>query len=241
MLTSAVLVAAFGACWVSSASADLRGHYATQTFVIARYIETRAAATVLNTALASAEAQASRIAGECPGILLHAPAGSDKDTLSIELELSILLAIYGPLHEPISGFTGAMVADRLRWHDKTLQRLVYAYVQAQARVLALHPPNFCMEARIWANSGYGALPAGVKRFEAELHQALSPEGDETDARLMRVLRRHTTRSERAVLAKTARREATEQKVIAPRLNSALDTAANALGTTLPQVTVPSTG
>jgi hypothetical protein len=226
---------------VSSASANLHGHYATQTFVMARYIETRATATVLNTALANAEAQASRIAGECPGILLRAPAGSDKDTLSVELELSILLATYGPLREPISGFTGALVADRLRWHDKTLQRLVYAYVQALTRVLALHPPEFCKEARTWASGGYGALPAGAKRFNAELSRAFSPEGDETEAQLMRVLHRHTTRSERAVLARTARLEATEKKLTAPRLNAALDTAANALGTTLPPVTVPSTG
>ncbi|MHB8234079.1 MAG: hypothetical protein ACYDHT_05430 [Solirubrobacteraceae bacterium] len=209
--------------------------------MIARYIETRAVATVLNTGLASAEAKASQIAGECPGILLAAPTGSDKSTLSVELELSILLAVYVPLHEPISGFTSAMVDDRLRWHDKTLQRLVYAYVREQAGVLALHPPNFCDEARTWAGGGYAALPAGVKRFDIEVRRAFSPAGEEIEARLIRVLRRHTTRSERVVLAKTARLAASQQKLIAPRLNSALDTAAKALGTTLPAVSVSSTG
>jgi hypothetical protein len=88
-----VLLTAVGACWVSTASAELRGQYATQTFVIARYVETRAVDTVLNTGLARMEAQASRISGECSGVLLHAPIGTDSRALSVELEFSIVLAL----------------------------------------------------------------------------------------------------------------------------------------------------
>jgi hypothetical protein len=225
LTATTALVAAVAGCWASAANGELRGQYATQTFVIARYIETRAVNTVLNTGLARMEAQASQISGECSGVLLHAPTGTNRRTFSVELEFSIVLALFEPLREPIDGFTGAMVADRLRWHDKRLQRLVYAYVREQASFVALHPPDICNDAREWAASGYTTLPSGTKRFATELGRS----AHSTEPQLMSVLLRHTTRSERVVLARTAGLEASQSSTVTPRLTAAVHTAADALG------------
>lgn len=198
--------------------------------------------TVLNTGLARMEAQASRIVGECSGVLLQAPANHDTGALSVELEFSVLLAMYEPLREPIKGFTGAMVADRLRWHDLELQRLVYAYVREQASFLSLHPPDICKDAHAWAASGYSTLSSGTERFVTELRRVAHAQSDRTDTRLMSVLHQHTTRSERVVLARTARLEASQANAVTPRLASAIHATASALGVSaVAPVSVRSTG
>ena len=163
LTTTAIALSAAGVLAILAQGAiaqfQLRGHEATQTFVIARYIEVRAVATVLDSGLASMESEAARIEEECPRVLARAPAGAGRDALATELLVSLELALLKPMREPLSGFAGAMVEDHLQWRDGQLQRLVYVYVHEEKALLALHQPAPCADAPV---RGVDCVPVGVR-------------------------------------------------------------------------------
>jgi len=227
----AVVLSAAGACSAQSASGQIpiTGQYATQTFVIARSIEVRAIATVFNTGLARMEAEASQIAGKCPGLLAHAPSGHEAAELSTELEFALLLTMYRPLQEPISGFAGAMVEDHLSWRDRRLQQVVYTYVREQASFISLHVPDVCADASAWATSGYTTLSSETTRFVTELRHVADGQTQGTKERLKDALGRHMTRNENAVLGRAVRLEATQASLLIPRWTSAITTVSASLG------------
>jgi hypothetical protein len=227
----AVVLSAVGACSAPSASgqAPITRQEATQTFVIARAIEVRAIGTVFNTGLARMEADGAEIAAGCSGLLAHAPAGHDAAEFSTELEFALLLTMYRPLHEAISGFAGAMVEDHLRWRDGRLQRVVYTYVREQASFISLQIPDVCSDARVWATSGYTTLSSETTRFVTELRNVIDGQTRGTKERLISALGRHMTRSESAVLGRTMRLEATQASLLLSRWTSSITTVSGSLG------------
>ncbi len=219
----------------ASGQFQLRGHEATQTFVVARYIEVRAVATVLDSGLASMDAEAAHIEAECPRALAKAPASAGRDALATELLVSLEFALLKPMREPLSGFAGAMVADHLRWRDGDLQRLVYAYVHEEKALLSLHQPTPCADARAWAASHYTRLPAGTRRLLSAVGGLSLARNTKTERQLLAALRRHTTKSEQALLERIARIQVVQVGSVDMQLESAAAAVAHSLGIRPPDV------
>jgi hypothetical protein len=175
------------------------------------------------------EAQAAQVAGQCPGLLAHAPTGPEAAELSTELEFALLLTVYRPSQEAIGGFASAMVEDHLRWRDQRLQRVVFTYVGEQVSFISLHVPDVCADAQVWATSGYTTLSSETTRFVTELRNVTDGQTQVTKARLLDALDRHMTRDERAVLGRTAHLEATQASLLLSRWTSAITTTSASLG------------
>ncbi len=186
-------------------------------------------ATVLTSAVADMERQATRIESQCPAALAAAPAGAGADALSAELLISLEVASLEPMREPLSGFAGAMVDDHLQWGDHELQRLVYAYVHEQRELLSLRPPDFCADAQSWAAGHDSTLPAATQRLLGQAHHLSAARDAETDRQLQNALRRHTTTSERGLLQRVASIEADQASTIDTRLQYEDASVARSLG------------
>jgi hypothetical protein len=171
--------------WPVTTSADASDRIAAKAYVTAVYAYTQATAANAPGALAAAEATASRIGGECGGILAAAP---DSQAQSVgefppflprqrngqavkaalrlgrarqEIDLGLSAA-----YQSVDRSAAVELAAKLKaihWDDRRVSQVAAAfatYLEAQAAATA---PAVCSDFRAWAKGGFGALPPSSKQ------------------------------------------------------------------------------
>jgi hypothetical protein len=121
----------------------------------------------------------------CPGSLAHAPApivetvavgapslpkGSEgtpaqRATSRTFLTMAlgeILVGGYAPIRAPALAFANELT--HLRWTRPAIARTLADFSQSLRATLALNPPDFCVDARASAASGFAAAPGEATRF-----------------------------------------------------------------------------
>ena len=136
---------------------------------------------------AATDTLAERLGSECRGVLKGAPSeGIDSpstratptprargeyrrseeqlQTLDAELEYAIVAAIYQPDIPAIEAFATQIAP--LSWSDPQIAPLVASRVKNQKELLTPPSAGVCADMKFWAQSGYHALSAASRAFEA---------------------------------------------------------------------------
>jgi hypothetical protein len=201
---------------------------ATHAYLIARY---KLVSAVLHEAAAvrgPESAAAAQIARECRGVLSGMPQPSEKlfpaptprakgenarlahQQQTIEEELAAAIAtpadrLYRPAEEAY-----AAEVRQLSWSDPTIASLLQAATVARLEDISTPAPPFCADARAWAQSGYRALSAASREFEAS-RAAREASALQEERPLGTLLKPYEDASDRALVRKTS---ALEPKLLA---------------------------
>jgi hypothetical protein len=192
----------------ASVRVDPRDRAATHAYLVATYDYAKALLANASASRASFEAMASRIGGECPGVLAgaptetietlfgsHRPAPSSRQLgeanrerrqmsdLKSELSFALALALIEPDRQAV--LADADAVRSLTWSDRTLTLLERAGAMERERELQATPPAVCADMRAWVTSGYRTLSPASKAFAREREAKAS--------RLLHYLRRAGSR------------------------------------------------
>ena len=223
VLASAALCGVVPVAAASSSDAE-----ATHAYLVAQYRLFTALLHQVATARGAESAAATRIAQECPGVVSGMPqepsrrsfltpsprvkgenARLTKQKQTIEEELGAAVgwpgdSSYRPAEE-------AYVAEvrQLSWSNPAITSALQAATTARLEAASASAPPFCADARVWAQSGYRALSAASREFEASL--AARRNSDQGEARsLSTLLKPYENASDRALIRKA---DAAESKLI----------------------------
>jgi hypothetical protein len=192
----------------------------THAYLIAQYKLVRA---VLHDAAAvrgPESAAAAQIARECRGVLSGMPQPSlelfpaptprargenarlahQQQTIEEELAAAIAKAadsLYRPAEEAY-----AVEVRQLSWSDPTIASLLRAATAARLEDILAPAPSFCADARAWAQSGYRALSAASREFNASL-AARKGSALQEERPLGTLLKPYEDASDRALIRKTS--------------------------------------
>jgi hypothetical protein len=214
---------------VSIAAASSSDAQATHVYLLAQY---RLLTALLHDAAATHGAEsaaAAQIARECPGVVsgmpqepslkpLPAPpprvrgenARLTQQKQTIEEELAAAVdrpgdSSYRPAEEAY-----AAEVRRLSWSNPAIASTLQAATTARLEAVSVPAPPFCADAGTWAQSGYRALSAGSREFEAS--RAVRRSSDQREERsLGTLLKPYENASDRALIRKT---NALENKLLA---------------------------
>ncbi|HEX4466902.1 MAG TPA: hypothetical protein VH025_06920 [Solirubrobacteraceae bacterium] len=169
---------------------------ATHAFLEATLAVKRAGIEGEGASHAAANAAADRIAGECPGVLAHAPRESgflrsepisdsppprergekarraeQLTTLENELEGVLTTSAYEPLRAAFARYEAKVLP--LHWSDPQIAEVIAAELRFVATVYEPAPlPDVCADARFWVQSGYARLSASTHAFEQRRSDAI---------------------------------------------------------------------
>jgi hypothetical protein len=191
-----VLAALLGMTTAAGAAANPANTAATHAYLAAEYVYRQALAAELPQSTAAVEAQASRLAGECPGVLSGAPKlefgeqssqrpGELRERLRERRQLGHLvselgIALYSAFEQPQQAAVAAFSATvaTLRWSSAAVTRGVRAYAALIADPTEAQAPDVCADMRAWVISGYKLLSAASKAFiarqESRFESLLAP-------------------------------------------------------------------
>jgi hypothetical protein len=223
VLASAALCGSVPVAAASSSDAQ-----ATHAYLIAQYRLVRALSHEAAAARGAESAAAAQIARECPGVVSGIPQPSPKLFLertprakgesarltkqqqTIEEELATAIARPGnSLYRPAEEAYAAEVRQ-LSWSNPTIASVLQAATTAKLENVSTPAPSFCADARAWAQSGYRALSAASREFEAS--QAARRRSDLEEGRsLETLLKPYENASDRALIRKT---NSVENKLLA---------------------------
>jgi hypothetical protein len=225
----AALVLVFAALCGSApvAAASSSDEQATRAYLIAQYRLATALQHESAAAHVAESAAAAGIARECPGVVsgmpqepklfpLPAPrvrgenARLSQQKQTIEDELDTVVArpsdsVYRPAEEAY-----AAEVRRLSWSNPAIASALQTATTAKLQVVSAPAPPFCADARAWAQSGYRALSAASREFEA-LRAARRSSKREDELSLGTLLKPYENASDRALIRKIG---ALENKLIA---------------------------
>jgi hypothetical protein len=201
---------------------------ATHAYLIAQY---KLVSAVLHEAAAVRGPQgdaAAQIARECGGALSGMPQPSVKlfpapaprargenarlahQQQTIEEELAAAIAKPADsLHRPAEEAYAAEVRQ-LSWSDPTIASLLRAATAARLEDISSPAPPFCADARAWAQSGYRALSAASREFDAS-RATREASALQEERPLGTLLKPYEDASDRALVRKTS---ALELKLLA---------------------------
>ena len=223
VLASAALCGSVPVAAASSSDAQATHAYLTAQYKLVRALLHEAAA-----ARGAESAAAAQIARECPGVVSGIPQPSPKLFLertprakgesarltkqqqTIEEELATAVdrpgnSLYRPAEEAY-----AAEVRQLSWSNPMIASLLQAATTAKLENVSTPAPSFCADARAWAQSGYRALSAASREFEAS--QAARRSSDLEEGRsLETLLKPYENASDRALIRKT---NAVENKLLA---------------------------
>jgi hypothetical protein len=202
---------------------------ATHDYLIAQYKLGTALLHDARAAHSAESAAASQIARECPGVVAGMPQepslklssapsprvkgenarlAQQQQTIERELDAAVAQAddsSYRPAWEAY-----AAEVRQLSWSNPAIASALQAATTARLEVLSAPAPSFCADARAWAQSGYNALSAASREFEAS-RAAQKSSGQEEELSLLALLKPYENASDRALIRKT---DAVESKLFA---------------------------
>jgi hypothetical protein len=169
---------------VPVAVASSSDEQATHAYLVAQYKLAMAVLPQAAAARGAESAVAAQIARECPGVVSGMPEeqslerfsapprvrGEDirlshqKETIEGELDAEVYKpgeSLYRPAEEAY-----AAEVRRLSWSDPAITSALQAATTARLEAVSTPAPPFCADARAWAQSGYRALSAASREFEA---------------------------------------------------------------------------
>jgi hypothetical protein len=191
---------------------------ATHAYLIAQY---KLAGAFLHEAAAvrgTESAAATQIARECRGVLSGMPQPSlelraaptprargenarlTHQQQTIELELVTAIAKPGDILLRSAEEAYAAEVRRLSWSNPTIASLIQAATTAKLEDASTPAPSFCADARAWAQSGYRALSAASRGFEAS--RAMQRSSARHERSLGTLLKPYENASDRALIRKT---------------------------------------
>ncbi len=222
-----VLVCAALCGGVPAAAASSPDAQATHAYLIAQYRLVIALLHEAAGARGAESAAAAQIARECPGVVsgmpqepslkpLPAPSphargenarrSQQKQTIEEELDTAVARpgdSLYRPAEEAY-----AAEVRQLSWSNRAIASALQAETARLEAVSAPAPP-FCADARAWAQSGYRALSAASREFEAS--RAARRNSERGEASVGTLLKPYENASDRALISKTS---AVESKLLA---------------------------
>jgi hypothetical protein len=191
----ALAIADAGAAVPAAASAPVSAENAaaTHAYLLAQYRLVRALLHEVTAARGPESAVAAKIARECRGVLSGMPQPSldplaeptarargenarlTRQQQTIEAELTTTIAnsrdgLYRSAEEAY-----AAEVRQLSWSNPTIASLIQAEATAKLELVSARVPSFCADATTWAQSGYRALSAASREFEASLAARKSSE------------------------------------------------------------------
>jgi hypothetical protein len=191
---------------------------ATHAYLLAQY---RLLTALLHDARAVRHAEsapAAQIARECPGIVSGMPKEpsrfpvppphvrgenarltQQKQTIEEELYTAVERpgdSLYRPAEE-----AWAAEVRQLSWSNLAITTDVQARITATLETISAPAPSFCADARAWAQSGYRALSAASREFEATRAARTSSERGEVS--LGALLKPYENASDRVLVRKTS--------------------------------------
>jgi hypothetical protein len=215
-----VLAAAVLCGGVPVASALSSDAQATHAYLIAQYRLVRAALHEAVAARGVESATAAQIGRECPGVVSGMPQESflrsfpapsprargenarlshQKQTIEEELDTAVERSgerLYRPAEE-----AHAAEVRRLSWSNPVIASTLQAATTARLEAVAAPAPPFCADAREWAQSGYRALSAASRVFEAS-HAARRNSAQAEERSLGTLLKPYENASDRVLIRKT---------------------------------------
>jgi hypothetical protein len=148
----------------------------------------------------------------------NARASQQKQTIEEELDTAVAQP-GASLNRPAEEAYAAEV-HHLSWSNPTIASVLQAATTAKLEGVSTPAPSFCADARAWAQSGYRALSAASREFEAS--QAVRKNSERGETSLSSLLKPYENRSDRALIRKT---NAIESKLLA-RAFAAVGTVSN---------------
>jgi hypothetical protein len=226
---AALVLAAAALCGsVPVAAASSSDAHATHAYLIAEY---KLATALLHEAAAARRAEsaaAAQIARECPRVVSGMPQepftrpfpappprvrgenarrAQQKQTIEEELDTAVALpdeSLYRPAEE-----TYVAEVRQLSWSNPAIASALQTATTARLQALLAPAPPFCADAGAWAQSGYRALSAASREFEAA--RAARRNSERGEASLGTLLKPYENASDRALIRKTS---AVENKLLA---------------------------
>lgn len=188
-----------GVAVASRDAASMRDRAATLAYLKAKLTYEKAIVAAAPASQESLEGLASRLDGECPGIVAgvaksmhaeHAPVSPRRDAeegrerrqwlyLTYELNRTIGLARSGPYRQ--AAFTFARTTRALTWSDRMVTAFEHADAKATEWEVNGAVPPVCADMRAWVASGYKRLSAST--------DALMSDREAADRPLSRMLQR----------------------------------------------------
>jgi hypothetical protein len=224
VLASAALCGSVPVAAASSSDAQ-----ATHAYLIAQYKLVTALLHEAAAARGAESAAAAQIARECPGVVSGMPPepslkpfpappprargenarlSQQKQTTEEELDTAVDRpgeSLYRSAEEAY-----AAEVHQLSWSNPAITSALQAATTARLEAVSAPAPPFCADAKAWAQSGYRALSAASREFEAS--QAARRNSDQGEERsLGTLLKSYENTSDRALIHKT---NAVEDKLLA---------------------------
>jgi hypothetical protein len=227
---AALVLASVALCGsVPVAAAPSSDAQATHAYLIAQY---RLVTALLHKAAAARGAEsaaATQIGRECPGVVSGMPqepslerfpappprargenARLSQQKQTIEEELGAAVgrpddSLYGPAEEAY-----AAEVRQLSWSNPAIASVLQVATTARLEAISVPAPPFCADARAWAQSGYRALSAASRGFEAS--RAVRRRSDQgVERSLGTLLKPYENAPDRALIRKT---NSVENKLLA---------------------------
>jgi hypothetical protein len=218
---AALVLAAAALCGsVPIAAASSSDAQATHAYLIAQYKLVTALLHEAATARGTENAAAAQIARECPGVVSGMPqepspkpfqapsprargenARLSQQKQTIERELDAAVARPGDSSYRHAEEAYAAEVRQLSWSNPAIAPAIQAATTARLEAVSAPAPPFCADARAWAQSGYRALSAASREFEAS--QAARRRSDRAEEHsLGTLLKPYENASGRALIRKT---------------------------------------
>jgi hypothetical protein len=210
----------------AASSSDVQ---ATRAYLVARYKLVTALLHEAAAARGAESAAAAQIAQECPGVVSGMPQepfpkpfatppprargenarlSQQKEMIEGELDTTVDRpgeSLYRPAEEAY-----ASEVRQLSWSNPAIAPALQAATTARLEAVSAPAPQFCADARAWAQSGYRALSAASREFEAS--RAGRRNSDQAEERsLGTLLKPYENASDRALIHKTS---SVENKLLA---------------------------
>jgi hypothetical protein len=210
LIVGSLAVSAVACVWMgvlalaAAASGDRRAiaSYvrAADSFVRARAAEIGATVTAIN-------AEAAKIEGGCPSVLVGAPRGRQLNELAVEPSGAVLFS--GAVPDRGAMLLFARQVSGLRWRDGRVTRLVRSLASEERAIANLVIPDVCADLRAWVASGYrtlsynrmaflkqaNAIGNGVGAKEESLNDAILPALRPHESSGEKVITKHSQRLE----------------------------------------------
>jgi hypothetical protein len=215
-----VLVLTATALWASAPIAAGSGSdaQATHAYLVAHYRLVRALLHDAAAELGAESGASTRISQECPGVVSGMPQepplkpapsprgrgenarlAQQKKTIQEELDAAVERPGNGPDRPAEEAY--AAEVRQLAWSNPAIASALQATTTAMLEAVTAPAPAFCADARTWAQSGYRALSAASREFQASrAARANVDQGEESS--LSTLLKPYVNATDRALIRKT---------------------------------------
>jgi hypothetical protein len=208
----------------ASTAAASHDTVATQRYLRAELTELQAELSALPAREQLGEAFVARVAGECGGLLSHAPKRASLLEIGAEVGGALGKAIEAPGAAAEGKFATAV--GSLRWSNASITEAVARLGQRIRSEASLPVPELCPDLHSWVASGYEKVPAVAERYFRSVGEAGSlPSGSGIRSRL----RHYETRSLRSLAKQVAKVEHKLELSTVPVLVVAVSELDKALG------------